>query len=257
MELTNSQAAAAETVRALVAESDAAAIASIEKALEAGRLLVDAKEAAPHGTWLPFLQRAGVPERKAQRLMTLARSGLKSDTVSEMGGITAALKFLSRRKLPKAGASLEIVAKHGGRISAIGAVWPSVENAGFYYCAAMQHPADPENGGSSHVVWTRRPVRGEPIFFDGTAHEPVWQFLETHMGAPASLWEYDEDGVMPGVLAERLDLPFQYLESEKARLDEGILDYDHLGTLDMLASVGVIPEASLPPDEWRLPKEAA
>jgi hypothetical protein len=98
MALTNSQAATAETVKALVAESDDAALTSIDKALEAGRLLVDAKEAAAHGTWLPFLERAGVQERKAQRLMTLAKSGIKSDTVTDLGGIKAALEYVAKRK---------------------------------------------------------------------------------------------------------------------------------------------------------------
>lgn len=236
--LTNAQAATAESIKALVAESDAAALTSIDKALEAGRLLVDAKDAAAHGTWLPFLQRAGVPERKAQRLMTLARSGLKSDTVSEMGGITAALKILSRRKLPKAGACLEITARSGDLITAIGALWPSVAHPGFYFCAVMQHPADNEGEGSSHVVWTRRPISGERFTLDGAVYEPVWKFFETHMGAPASLWEYDEDGVMPRILADRLDLPFLHLEAEKARLVRGELGYCHPSTLDLIESVG-------------------
>lgn len=95
--LTNAQSALAEDIKNLVVASEVAATQSIEKALEAGHRLLDAKDAAPHGTWLPFLERVGVPERKAQRLMTIARSGLKSDTVSDLGGIKAALKFLARR----------------------------------------------------------------------------------------------------------------------------------------------------------------
>mgnify|MGYP007115645966 CR=1 FL=1 len=61
-------------------------------------MLLAAKDAAPHGTWLPFLDRAGVPERKAQRLMTLARSGLKSDTVSDLGGVSRALEFVKKQE---------------------------------------------------------------------------------------------------------------------------------------------------------------
>src|SRR5690606_12499757 len=87
----------AETIRALVAESDAAHLTSIEKALEAGRELVAAKAECRHGEWLAVLERAGVPERKAQRLMTLARSGLKSAAVSDLGGIRGALEFLYMR----------------------------------------------------------------------------------------------------------------------------------------------------------------
>lgn len=99
MSLTNSQADAAEAIKSIVAASDAAATQSIEKAIEAGHALIAAKDTAPHGTWLPFLARAGVPERKAQRLMKLAASGLKSDTVSDLGGVTGALRFLGKRDI--------------------------------------------------------------------------------------------------------------------------------------------------------------
>jgi hypothetical protein len=59
-------------------------------------LLIEAKADCRHGEWLPFLNRAGVPERKAQRLMTLARSEMKSDAVSDLGGIKPALEFYSK-----------------------------------------------------------------------------------------------------------------------------------------------------------------
>lgn len=96
MTLTNTQAVAAEEIKSLIVASDAAALASVESALEAGRLLVAAKAECKHGSWLPFLERAGVHERKAQRLMKLARSGLKSDAVSDLGGIKGALEFLAQ-----------------------------------------------------------------------------------------------------------------------------------------------------------------
>lgn len=102
MALTNAEAALAETVNALISASDAAALTSIDKALEAGALLVEAKSSASYGSWLPFLARAGVPERKAQRLMTLARSGLKSDTVSDLGGIKAALQWYALKRKAEA-----------------------------------------------------------------------------------------------------------------------------------------------------------
>ena len=90
---SNSLSVTAETVRTLLGEADALASRSIDKMLEAGAMLVEAKAQCKHGEWLPFLERAGVPERMAQRYMTLARSGLKSDTVTLLGGIKAALEF--------------------------------------------------------------------------------------------------------------------------------------------------------------------
>jgi hypothetical protein len=87
----------AETVRLLVLDSENAHKESVTKALEAGRLLVAAKADCKHGEWLPFLKRAGVPERKAQRLMQIAESNLKSDTVTDLG-ISGALRFLQLRE---------------------------------------------------------------------------------------------------------------------------------------------------------------
>ncbi len=81
--------------------SDRAKGASLEAAeqyLEAGRLLIEARAECPHGEWGPFLEMTGVHERQARRLMQLARSGLKADAVSEMGGVKAALESLAEKK---------------------------------------------------------------------------------------------------------------------------------------------------------------
>ncbi|WP_456663097.1 hypothetical protein [Bradyrhizobium sp. LB13.1] len=80
-----------------MAASDAAHKDAVGKALEAGHLLVAAKGDCRHGEWLPFLKRACVPERKAQRLMQIAESNLESDTVTDLG-IGGALRFLQLRE---------------------------------------------------------------------------------------------------------------------------------------------------------------
>ena len=59
-------------------------------------------------TGLPFLKRSGVPERKAQRYMKLAWSGLKSDSVSDLGGIKAALRWMDGLRAPGEGECLLI-----------------------------------------------------------------------------------------------------------------------------------------------------
>ena len=86
---------------------------SIKRAMDAGAALVEAKALAGHGGWLPFLERAGIAERTAQRYMRLASSGLEPDTVSDLGGVVGALRFLSVRQqavdaLHKAGAEIEV-----------------------------------------------------------------------------------------------------------------------------------------------------
>ncbi len=96
--LSNSLTVAADLVRSTVEQASAAAKVSVEKSIEAGHALIAAKRECKHGEWLPFLDRAGVHERQARRLMQLAESGLKSDTVSDLGGIKSALDFISKRK---------------------------------------------------------------------------------------------------------------------------------------------------------------
>ena len=68
---------------------------AIQAYLDCGAALVEAKAACGHGEWLPWLVAAGVPERTAQRMMKLSASGLKSDTVTDMGGIRATLDYVA------------------------------------------------------------------------------------------------------------------------------------------------------------------
>jgi hypothetical protein len=95
--LTNELADRAESIRELMTGSDAAHKESVRKAMEAGERLIEDKEGCKHGDWLPFLERAGVNERKAQRYMKIASSNLESDTVSDLG-IGGALRFLQLRE---------------------------------------------------------------------------------------------------------------------------------------------------------------
>lgn len=96
--LSNNLASAAETIKENLAEAANAARTSAEKSIEAGHALFAAKAVCKHGQWLPFLERAGVHERQARRLMQLAEAGLKSDTVSDLGGVKSALDFTSKRQ---------------------------------------------------------------------------------------------------------------------------------------------------------------
>jgi hypothetical protein len=104
--LSNSLTVLAHGVRTAMNVSVSAEKTAIQAALEAGRLLSQAKAECPHGEWLNFLAGAGVPERKAQRYMKLAWSGLKSDTVSDLGGIKATLRWMDGLRLPDPGECL-------------------------------------------------------------------------------------------------------------------------------------------------------
>jgi len=93
----------AERIRQANGRAKAASVESAKQYLEAGRLLIEAKSECPHGDWLPFLEMTGVHERQARRLMQLARSGLTSDTVSDLGGVKAVLEYLAEQKRSEIG----------------------------------------------------------------------------------------------------------------------------------------------------------
>jgi len=78
----------------------AAARTSIEKAVEAGKLLIEAKDALPHGGWLPWLRDVGITPRTAQRYMRLVTIPAdKYDTVSHLG-IKGALDAIAKKVSP-------------------------------------------------------------------------------------------------------------------------------------------------------------
>jgi Protein of unknown function (DUF3102). len=81
---------------ALKEASEAAALAT-QRFMDAGAALNEAKSLCAHGEWLPFLRDIGIHERTAQRYMKLAAGRLKPDFVSDLGGVAAALQFLSYR----------------------------------------------------------------------------------------------------------------------------------------------------------------
>ena len=62
---------------------------STDASLSCGRELLQAREIADHGDWLPFLHQAGIPPRTAQRLMRVAEYAgddeVKCATVAHLG----------------------------------------------------------------------------------------------------------------------------------------------------------------------------
>lgn len=96
--MSNRLPALAADVAKSIADMDAAMLSSAQHAIDAGHALIEAKSLCEHGQWLPWLDSTGVPERKAQRLMKLAASGLQSDNMSDLGGISRALRFIRLRE---------------------------------------------------------------------------------------------------------------------------------------------------------------
>lgn len=75
--------------------------AASEKALQAGAALIEAKSLLKHGQWSNWLAQTGIPERSAQRYMAIAKGGLNSAIVADMGLAEAArLAGLGHRLWP-------------------------------------------------------------------------------------------------------------------------------------------------------------
>ncbi len=71
-----------------------AARTAAERAIDAGRMLTEAKALLKHGQWLPWLKdHCQLSERTAQLYMRVAKLGLKSETVADLG-LRAAAKVV-------------------------------------------------------------------------------------------------------------------------------------------------------------------
>jgi hypothetical protein len=81
----------------------------VERAREAGNLLLEAKEAVPHGGWQPWLREIGITPRTAQGYMQIARlPETECATVAHLG-LRAALRQISS---PRRSSSAEAFLAH-------------------------------------------------------------------------------------------------------------------------------------------------
>jgi hypothetical protein len=84
--LSNRLPVLAESIRGAEATIKRTAAEMAEAIIQAGTHLIEARELLPHGRFGKWLKdNCGVSERSAQRYMTVARSGFKSDTVADLG----------------------------------------------------------------------------------------------------------------------------------------------------------------------------
>jgi hypothetical protein len=88
----------AALIREAHADTRSAAQRAAERALEAGRHLLEAKATLKHGQWSGWLKDSvGFSERTAQRYMQLVRSGMESATVADLGIRGAAEKIAAKK----------------------------------------------------------------------------------------------------------------------------------------------------------------
>lgn len=163
----NALATWASDIAALHAEIEDHNREAADKAIKAGKLLAEAKKIAGHGNWADWLASIDIGERTAQRYMQLHRYGLKSDTVTDLGGIGAALQWLQPVKLPKKGQVLlafaDEFAPDGHDL--MGFVWP--HGNGFHVATLDLRPEWPLH------TKTKRAIRPDT----GAGELPIWLTL--------------------------------------------------------------------------------
>ena len=74
-------------------------LAALEAAIEAGQLLIVARDKCGRGDWLPWLEKVGLNRMSANLWMRLANTRLTALEVQELGGIRAALDDAKKREL--------------------------------------------------------------------------------------------------------------------------------------------------------------
>ena len=135
-----------------------------QKALKAGRKLNEAKQMVGHGSWSEWLSGIGIGERTAQRYMQLDRHAIISDTVTDLGGIRAALEWLRSIKLPPKGsiliASADGFAPDGDDL--MGFIWP--DGKGYHVAALDLRPEWP------HIKKTKSAIRLD----QGEGERAIW-----------------------------------------------------------------------------------
>ena len=153
------------------AKAQAAAEKAITHGLEAGKLLLQAKDDCDHGGWLPFLKSLNLNSRTAQRYMRLAKNedALKSDSVSHLN-MTQSLELLSSKHPDsvniEGGPSLFDFGISGlsedVQLSAIPEdgslvfITPSSKHPGFYFVEKFDE-------ANSQMVGWKRPIREDAV----------------------------------------------------------------------------------------------
>ena len=177
--LSNTLADLAKRIREVNTKAEEAAETVIERTLQCGALLVDAKEQCRHGESAAFLKRAGINERYAQRCMKLARSGLEKRHVSDLGSVRAALDYLDE---PQRRRAARCCTCSTGKLTCFISPWsgrrpshPAISTIGLLESAGRR-------GEASQTI---RPMSCKRVDCDGRSVNVLWFALAFAMGLPA------------------------------------------------------------------------
>ena len=157
-----------------------AARTSADRAIDAGKALIEAKALCGHGHWMPWLRdNCGISDRTARLYMQLAKSDLKSATVANMG-IKAAAKALAKPAstvpsrficLPEqSGCSRLGLRRHFGGLDVL-FITEDAGRGGYYWPLHTSLPST----GVAETSWLKKPIRAEAVAAAIEVMEPdVW-----------------------------------------------------------------------------------
>lgn len=151
----NRLAALAADIRAAHADVTRGALAVAERALGAGRMLLEAKAAVSHGKWADWLQaNTGISARTARRYMQLVKSGVETATVADLGVKGAATK-LALSRVPRPALGQTAFANYRREIGAF--VWRDAAQPDRFHVMVLGRI----NGQDDSAAATRHPVPDE------------------------------------------------------------------------------------------------
>ena len=154
---------------------------SVDSFLSLGGTLSEAKSLCAHGEWGAWLKSAEVNERTAQRAMRLHKLGLKSDTVSGLGGIKSSLTHFQHAQLPNEGEALLAIIEDEGEPCV--AVWK--EGKGHHVIYVDPYSKD------AHYKFSKRPILTEMGVWVSVWHLLDYRFSEIGFGTAADLGATD------------------------------------------------------------------
>jgi hypothetical protein len=100
------------------------------------------------------LKEVGIAERTGQRYMALARSGIKSATVADLG-VAAAAEYVAKRKLPAPGEFLIACADDDTTEHPVIVIWQAPEHPNYWHVAGIFLSEE------AFIDFTRRPIGQE------------------------------------------------------------------------------------------------
>ena len=68
---------------------------SVEHWLTSAAAVAEARDLCEHGEWGSWLAKTAIPETTSRRMLTIARAGIKSATVADLGGIARTAELLA------------------------------------------------------------------------------------------------------------------------------------------------------------------